>query len=108
MGWREDLELLTALVAPPAAPYHGDVDWKQFEHVNGFLPPEDYRVFIGRYGEGLFDRGVIGELRMEQTSHPARKFADGMQWWRDMMRGAQVDYPDQTAPWPMWPDPGGF
>lgn len=102
----DPIDELVELVAPPASPFRADVDWVRFREQHGVDAPTDFRSFLERYGEGRFE-APFGELRTERVSHPVRSLAEATESWRVAMRDIQDVHPD-AAPWPMWPEPGGF
>ncbi len=89
---------LTDLVPPPDLPVQAHGDWKRFVSVNGFPPPEDYRMLIREYGAGTFGRW----LRLIEPFDHTASFMDKVYAEYRVLRSRGG--PD----WPLWPEPGGF
>jgi hypothetical protein len=49
------LSELIAVVPPPDGSGQAEVDWEAVEQRLGLPLPQDYKDFIGRYGQGSFD-----------------------------------------------------
>lgn len=91
---------LGELVPAPDYPVGANGDWKRFWSVNGFTPPEDYRMMIREYGVGTFG----GWLTLIEPFNERYTFRDKAEAeCRAVYRNSQHQFP-----WPLWPDPGGF
>ncbi|MEW6152408.1 MAG: SMI1/KNR4 family protein [Actinomycetota bacterium] len=87
---------LTDLVQPPDYPVRANGDWKRFTSVNGFPPPEDYRMLVREYGSGTFG-GVISLI---EPFDPSKSFMDLIEpRCRALRNGSGRS---------VWPEPGGF
>ena len=95
---------LTELVAPPDWPTRANGDWKRFASVNGFPPPEDYRMMIREYGAGSF----ADWLDVIEPFNPAWTFIDKVSKECRRLQEERLRSSANQPNWPLWPDPGGF
>ena len=95
---------LAELMPPPDSPVRAYGDWKRFVSVNGFAPPDDYRMLIREYGAGTFGDW----LRLIEPFSPAGSFMDKVQVKCDKLRRSRQTSPQSDPGWPIWPEPGGL
>lgn len=84
---------LSELIPSPDRPVGANGDWKRFTSVNGFPPPEDYRMLIREYGVGTF----AGWIRLIEPFNHRVTFIELARAAARPLRGAAL-----------WPEPGGF
>lgn len=92
-----DLVRLGELVPPPDSPVRAWGDWKRFVSVNGFVPPDDYRMLIREYGVGAF----AGWAMLIEPFNPSFTFMD-------MVHDECRALPAAASGLACWPQPGGF
>ena len=92
-----DLVRLGELVPPPDSPVRAWGDWKRFVSVNGFPPPDDYRMMIREYGVGTF----AGWAMLIEPFNPAFTFMN-------MVEDECRSLPVSASGLARFPQPGGF
>lgn len=92
-----DLIRLCEIVPPPDSPVRAWGDWKRFVSVNGFAPPDDYRMMIREYGVGTF----AGWAMLIEPFNPAFTFMN-------MVDDECRKLPVSSAGMALYPAPGGF
>jgi hypothetical protein len=95
---------LSALIPPPDAPVRAYGDWKRFVGVNGFPPPEDYRMMIREYGAGSFGDW----LYLIEPFHHTWTFKQMVETECEDLRRARQHGGNGAAAWPIWPELGGL
>lgn len=94
---------LTELIPPPDSPVRAYGDWKRFASVNGFPPPDDYRMLIREYGAGTFGDW----LHLIESFNHSWTFMDRVEAVCDQLRRVRPAGAEGVA-LPIWPEPGGF
>lgn len=92
-----DLVRLTQLVPPPDSPVRAFGDWKRFVSVNGFQPPDDYRMFVREYGAGTF----ADWARLIEPFDPSETF-------KEKLEKECRSMPPSSNGLGRWPQAGGF
>lgn len=95
---------LVDLVPPPDFPTRSNGDWKRFASVNGFPPPEDYRMLIREYGAGTF----VGWIHLIEPFNHSWSFIEKAQAECEVILRNRQRSPQAYPDWSIWPDPGGM
>jgi hypothetical protein len=95
---------LKELIQPPDYPVGAYGDWKRFTSMNGFPPPEDYRMLIREYGVGTFADWIALLEPFPSNATFMEEVEDVCGVIGRLRRQAPHEYPQ----WGIWPEPGGF
>ncbi|MBV9849809.1 MAG: SMI1/KNR4 family protein [Armatimonadetes bacterium] len=104
------LKRLRQIAAPPRSPIAPGTQqqWGKVEEAVGLRFPEDYKQLIGVYGHGCFADFVwLFNPFFFGYAMGARDYSTNVKGRLKALEELRLKWPDDTAPFPSWPTPGG-